>query len=478
MQGRGAGAMRTLIRGGLVLSMDERIGRLPQGDVLVEDDRILAVGPALEAPDAAVIGAEGCLVLPGLVNAHLHTWQTALRAIGGDWTSADYFRIMHGVLGPRYQPEDLRVGTLVGALAQLDAGVTTLFDWCHGNATPEHTDAALDGLLDSGIRAVFGHGTVKPQPRPGEPHFSEVPHPAAEIRRLRTTRLAADTARVTLAACILGPDYSTLDVCRADFALAREYGLLSSAHVWGNTNRLVPAGYRRLAEEGLLGPDHNLVHGTYLGEEELRVIVESGVSVTSTAAAEVKGNAREPLSCRVAALGGAPSIAPDTELLNGGGMLDCMRAALQLHRLFNNQHIVARQQAQPAAAAAQEIATSGSPITAVSLTHEAVLRWATINNARALRLDHRIGSLTPGKQADLIIVRRDSLGMIGAREPVQALIHFAQAADIRDVMVGGRLLKQDGRLLHPGLAAEKARLLASGDRLLAGTGLPGAAGQD
>lgn len=467
--------MRTLIKGGFVLSMDERIGRLPQGDVLVEEDRILAVGPALEAPEAAVIEAAGCLVLPGLVNAHLHTWQTALRAIGGDWTSADYFRIMHGILGPRYKPEDLRVGTLVGALAQLDAGTTTLFDWCHGNATPEHTDAALDGLMASGIRAVFGHGTVKPAPKPGEPHFSEVPHPAAEIRRLRTTRLASDTARVTLAACILGPDYSTLDVCRADFTLAREYGLLSSAHVWGNTNRLVPEGYRRLAEDGLLGPDHNLVHGTYLDDDELRIIVESGVSVTSTAAAEVKGNAREPLSCRVAALGGAPSIAPDTELLNGGGMLDCMRTALQVHRLFNNQHMVARRQAQPAPAGApQEIATSGSPITAVSLMHEEVLRWATINNARALRLDHRIGSLTPGKQADLIIVRRDSLGMVGAREPVQALVHFAQAADIQTVMVGGRILKQDGRLLYPALAAEKNRLLASGDRLLAGTGLAGA----
>ncbi|HWL82304.1 MAG TPA: amidohydrolase family protein [Roseomonas sp.] len=460
--------MRTLIKGGFILSMDDRIGRLPRGDVLVGDERILDIGPDLVAADARVLDASGCIVLPGLVNAHLHAWQTGLRGLGGDWTSADYFRIMHGQLGPLFRPEDMRIATLAGALAQIEGGVTTLFEWCHGNATPEHTDAALEGLAESGIRAVFGHGTVKPKPRPGEPHFSTVPHPAAEIRRLRTGPLTSDSGRVSLAACILGPDYSTLEVCRADLALAREYGLLSSAHVWGNTNRLVPDGYRRLAAEGLLGPDHNLVHGTYLGDAELRVIVESGVSVTSTAAAELKGNAREPLSCRVAALGGAPSIAPDSELLNGGGMIECMRFALQAHRIFNNIRAEARAREAPERpAATTEIATAGSPITSVSLRHEEVLRWATINNARALRLDHRIGSLTPGKQADLIILRRDSLGMVGARDPVQALIHFAHPADIREVMVGGRLLKQAGRLLAPGLEALKGRLLASGDRLMA-----------
>ncbi|HWX47063.1 MAG TPA: amidohydrolase family protein [Roseomonas sp.] len=462
-------AVRRLIKGGAVLSMDEAIGSLPKGDILVEGDRILALGPSLDAGGAEQLDASGCLVLPGLVNAHLHSWQTAMRGIGGDWAGTDYFRIAHGLIGPRYRPEDLRIGTLIGALAQLEGGVTTLFDWCHGNATPEHTDAALDGLLESGIRAIFGHGTVKPKPKPGEIHFSQVPHPASEIRRLRTTRLSDDEARVTLAACILGPDYSTLEVCRADFAMARDYGLLSSAHVWGNSNRLVPGGYRTLAAEGLLGQDHNVVHGTYIQDDELRVIIDSGASVTSTAAAELKSDAREPLSCRVAAMGGAPSIAPDSEVLNGGSMLDCMRFALQVHRVFNNMHEVARIAAgQGARTGAMELATPGTPIQTITLRHEEVLRWATINNARALRLDHRIGSLTPGKQADLIVVGRDSLGMIGARDPAQALIQFARASDVRMVMVGGRILKQDGRLIHPGLDALKVELLRSAARLLDG----------
>jgi cytosine/adenosine deaminase-related metal-dependent hydrolase len=455
--------MRSLIKGGLVLSMDDRIGRLPTGDVLLDGDRILDVAPSIEAADVEVIDASGCIVLPGLINAHLHTWQTALRGLGGDWTSNDYFHGMHAVYGPRFTPEDLRIGTLVGALGQIDAGVTTILDWCHGNATPEHTDAALDGLRESGIRAVFGHGTVKPLPQPGQPHFSEVPHPVEEIRRLRRGPLASDEARITLAACILGPDYSTPEVCRADLHTAREFGLLSSAHVWGNSNRLMPEGYRNLVAEGLIGPDHNVVHGTYIADDELRLLVESGASVTSTAAAELKNNVREPLACRVAALGGTPSIGADTEVLNGGGVLDAMRFALQAHRIFNNMHTVQAHREAPAQAMA--VATSGSPITATSLTHEAVLRWATIGNARALRLDHRIGSLTPGKAADLIVVARDSLNMIGARDPAQALLHFAQAADIRHVLVAGRPLKRDGQVLYPDLPALKARLVQAGDRL-------------
>ncbi|MFC3127382.1 amidohydrolase family protein [Pseudoroseomonas globiformis] len=457
--------MRRLIKGGTVLPMEDGSAILPGGEVLIEHDRILAIGHALDAAGAEVIDAQGGLVMPGLVNAHLHSWQTAMRGIGGDWAGTDYFRIAHGAIAPRYRPEDLRIGTLVGALAQLEAGVTTLFDWCHGNATPEHTDAALDGLMQSGLRAVFGHGTVKPKPKPGETHFSQVPHPAAEIRRLRRGPLASDDALVTLAACILGPDYSTLEVCRADFALAREYGLLSSAHVWGNSNRLVQGGYRTIAAEGLLGPDHNLVHGTYIDDDELRIIVDSGASVTSTAAAELKSDVREPLSCRVARMGGRPSIAPDSEVLNGGSMLDCMRFALQAHRIFNNNHEVARSSAAPRPL---EVATPGSPIQTITLRHETVLHWATLNNARALRMDHRIGSLVPGKLADIIVIGRDSLGMIGARDPAQAVIQFASPADVRMVMVGGRILKQDGQLLHPGLAALKARLLESAGYLLKG----------
>ncbi len=462
---------RLLVTNATVLSMDEAIGEMAHGAVLVENDRIVAVGPAIVADDAEIIDAGGGIVCPGLINTHLHTWQTALRGISADWASDAYFRIVHGKIGPAYTPEDVYIGTLIGALAQLDAGVTTLFDWSHGNATPAHSDAAIDALEEAGIRAVFGHGTVKPLPKPGELHFSQIPHPEAEIRRLRRGRLSSDDALVTLAACILGPDYSTLEVCRTDFRLAREYGLLSSAHAWGNSNRLVQGGYRTIAAEGLLGPDHNIVHGTYMADDELRVIVDAGASVTSTAAAEMHGHIHAPLSGRIRALGGLPAIGPDTEVMNGASMFECMRNALLLQRNFDNRAAVARLEAEAAARGGPigsgVVATSGSLISEVSTTSRDVMQWATTNNAKALRMQHRIGALAPGRQADLIVVARDGLGMIGAEDPVQALVHFAQPADVRTVMVAGRIVKRDGQLLCSGLTERKAELMQSSRRLRA-----------
>jgi 5-methylthioadenosine/S-adenosylhomocysteine deaminase len=431
---------RLLIRRGAILSMDDAIGDLPRGDVLIEGERIADVAPRIVADDTRVIDASDCIVLPGFINAHLHNWQTLLRGIGADWTAADYDDILHAQLAPRYSPADLATATRYGALAQLDAGATTIFDWCHNNPTPDHTDAALDALEQSGIRAVFGHGTVKPDPKPGQPHYSQIPHPRGEIERLRKGRLASDDARVTLAMCILGPEYATLDVCRRDFALAREFGLFSSAHVWGHAKRTVPGGYRTLAAEKLLSADHNIVHGNYLSDEELGIILDAGISATSAPAPELRLRANEPLSGRIRRRGGRPSIGVDGNAFGCDRMLDALRFALQSQRLFNNL------------AAARERPNETLP---VSINTREALAWGTIDNARALRLDHRIGSLRPGKLADLIVVRRDSLTVAPATDPAQAVVNYAQSADIETVLVGGRIVKEGGRLT--GKAVDKAR---------------------
>ena len=432
--------VKLLIRHGTILSMDDRIGDLPRGDILIEGDRIADIAPSIESADARIIDASDRIVLPGLINAHLHNWQTLLRGIGADWTATDYDDVLHAQLAPRYRPADLATATLFGALSQLDAGTTTIFDWCHNSPTPDHTDVALDALEDSGIRAIFGHGTVKPDPKPGQPHYSQIPHPRGEIERLRKGRLASDDARVTLAMCILGSEYSTLDVCRHDFALAREFGLFSSAHVWGHPNRTVPGGYHTLAAEKLLSQDHNIVHGNYLEDDELDVILGAGISVTSAPAAELRLRAREPLSGRVRRRGGTPSIGVDCNAFGCDRMLDALRFALQAHRMFNNQ------------IAAQSQPTGALP---VSIKTREALAWGTIDNAKALRLDHRIGSLRPGKQADIIIVRCDGMTVAPARDPAQALVNYAQNADIETVLVGGRFAKEGGRLTYKGV--DKAR---------------------
>ncbi len=457
-----------LIKSGAVLSMDPSIGDLRQGDVLIEGDRIRDVAPRIDCGEARILDASRHVVLPGLINAHIHTWQVPLRGIGGDWAGPDYDTVLHTTLAPRYTPEDLHSATLFGALAQLDAGTTTLFDWCHNNPTSAHSDAAIDALREAGIRAVFGHGTAKPQPRPGEPHFSTVPHPRAEIRRLRTGPLANDEALVTLAACILGPDYSTLEVCRQDFALAREYGLLSSAHAWGTTGRVVPDGYRPLIAEGLIGPEHNLVHGNYIEDDELEMLFEAGASVTSSATVELRAHVRMPLAWRVRRLGGKPSVGVDCTAFGCDRMLDALRFALQSFRLMSNQARLSSLERDGAVSGTRQPADAGGSIVKeVAIRSREILEWGTINNAKALRLDHRIGSLAPGKQADIIMVRRDSMNIGPTPDPAETLLHFAQNADVEVVLVAGRIVKQDGRLLHGRLDSCTRKVAAVSERLLA-----------
>jgi cytosine/adenosine deaminase-related metal-dependent hydrolase len=472
---------RILIKDACILSMDPTIGDLDRGDLLIIDEHIAEVSPHIDAETDRVINGKDTIVLPGLINAHVHTWETAMRGIGSDWAGSDYFSFFHARLAPLYTPKDTFIGTLIGSLAQIDAGVTTIFDWCHNNATPAHTDAAIDALFDSGVRAVFGHGTVKAHAKPGEPHFSQMPHPLAEIRRLRTGRLSDDQALVKLAMAILGPDYSTLEVCRQDFRAAREFDLLSSAHVWGRANRLVEGGYRTIAKQGLLDANHNAVHGNYIEDDELKVLVDSGASVTSTTTGEMNNHVRPSLSGRVRHLNGYPSIGTDSEVATKGDMFEAMRSALRMQRLFANKETVRQLELSQDSAAAtfarnnlKTIGTGGSFIEKVSFKTREILEWATINNARALRMDHLVGSLSPGKQADVIVVKRNALHIVSAQDPVQTIVSYAQSSDVDTVIIAGHIAKEKGKLKYSSLKKRQRELQRSAGRLLTKAKVKGA----
>jgi 5-methylthioadenosine/S-adenosylhomocysteine deaminase len=157
-------AHRTLIRGGTVVTVDPALGEVPRGEVLVEDERIVAVGPALGVGDAELIDADDCLVLPGLIDTHRHTWQALFRNIASDWTLAHYFTGLHGTLSGLYRPQDTYAATLIGTLEALDSGITTLLDWSHNLNTPEHTDAALDALLETRRSSPPPGCSVRPSP--------------------------------------------------------------------------------------------------------------------------------------------------------------------------------------------------------------------------------------------------------------------------------------------------------------------------
>src|SRR5262245_56465479 len=300
---------KILLKSGIVVTQDGAIGVLPKGDVLVEAGRIAAVAPELSPPDAEVVDCAGHFVLPGLINAHMHTWQTGLRSVASNWTLPKYFRRMHAGLATAFRPEDLHIATLVGALNQLNCGTTTLVDWCHNNPTPAHNDAAIDALLESGILAAFFHGTPKPDPKPGEPGFWQVPHPRSELERLlkrRSGRLLG------LGAAILGPHYSTMDVAIHDFRMARDLGLVASMHQGGGPAR-TPEGWERLESAGLLGPHINIVHGNNLTDDQLRRFCSLGLSFSVTPESEMIAGHGFPITGRLRALGREPSLGVDIE---------------------------------------------------------------------------------------------------------------------------------------------------------------------
>ncbi len=429
---------RTLIKGGTVITVDRELGDFAEADVLVEDGAIAAVGPNLEAADAEVLDAADCIVLPGMVDTHRHTWQALFRNIASDWTLAHYFTGLHGTMSGLYRPEDTYSGNLIGTLEALDSGITTLLDWSHNLNTPEHTDAAVEAAFESGSRVVFGHGG-------GHRHWqpvSALPHPAEDVRRLREGRLASDDQLVTLCLAPRGNQFATMDVTEADWRLADELGIRISCHFgdgeWGR-NRPVAA----LAERGLLGPTMTFVHCNTLADDELQMMADAGCSASISPDIELQMGHGWPATGRLLDAGIRPSLSIDVCCSNGGHMFGTMRATIGTERGFDNEH--ARERGEPT-------------VREMELTCRDVLEFATIEGARACGLEHKIGSLTPGKRADVIVVRADSFGMTPLNNPVGAFVYSAHPGLVDTILVDGKIVKRDGKLL--GVDAERVRRLA------------------
>jgi len=440
---------RILIRNAAIVSMDDGVGDFT-GDLLIEGERIAAIGPRLPAGDAEVVDATGCIVIPGLINAHMHTWQTALRGVAANWTLQEYFKHVHAGLATVFRPEDIGIATLAGALNQINCGTTTLVDWCHNNPTPAHTDAAIDALIESGIRAAFFHGSPKPDPKPGEKPFWEMAHPRLEVERLLKHRLPANHGLVTLGLAILGPHYSTLEVALADFALAREFGLIASMHQGGGVAR-TPEGWARLEAAGLLGDNVNIVHGNNLSDAQLAKFVDLGMSFSITPENEMAQGHGHPITGRLRKLGSAPSLGVDLESVLSGDMFGVARIALAMQRALDN--------------ADYRAAHGTIPDTSTVPVREA-LAWITIRGAQMLRMQDRIGSLALGKQADLVLIDARALNMHPVHDAVASVVMQTSLANIDSVMIAGRWKKRHGKLLYGGLAQCQSALAASAERIL------------
>lgn len=425
---------RTLIKCGWLVSMDEAVGDLRDADLLIEDDRIVAIGKSLDAACDEVIDASRMIVMPGIVNAHHHTFQAVMRSLGSEWLKGEYFKLMYADMSTRFTPEDNYLGNLVGALGQIDSGVTTLADYCHNLTSLEMAERSLDGLEESGVRAIFVHGDgVAPKhSRESNPPEQRL-HPRQRVDALRKGRLTSDDARVTLGLGILGPDFGTIEASIANYRMALEYGVwISSHYTRPKSSRVTPDGYWRLAEEGLLAEGQNAVHCNFLEDDEFKLLADHGLTFTATALVELHGYAAPTIIGRCRAAGITPSIGVDTEILASGGIFREMHACLLFER--NNEHRSRRQKDKP-------------PHERMPVSSREALRWATIGGAMAMGLEDRIGSLTPGKKADIVMLRADDLNLSPVHDPIFSIVEQAHPGNVDAVIIDGIFRKRGGKLL-------------------------------
>jgi cytosine/adenosine deaminase-related metal-dependent hydrolase len=422
-------AHRIVIANGYVLSMDGEIGDIEHGSVLIEGSRIVAVEHDLGSVDAELIDAAGGVIMPGFVDTHRHTWQTALRGICSDWTLMDYFLGMRSTLSPRYAAEDVYVGNYVGALEALDAGVTTILDFSHCNNTPEHADKAIQGLADAGIRAIFAYGYFAPPQ--AEPHFSTHEMRLEDSRRVHRELDALPGDLLTMGISLTEPGLIPFEETRHEVETARDLGVVMATHtacIWG-----LPSALDQFAHCGLLGPDIVHVHCNACTERDWRLLQRSDGKISVTPETEMQMGMGHPPIRKAIDAGLVLSLSCDVVSSNSGDMFTQMRLGLQDARaLDNDDHH--RRRTDP---------------TALSYSTRDAITWATVNGARALGLDDRIGSLAPGKQADLIVVApgNDRLNMLGLANPVGAVVQQANASNVQTVLVAGSPVKREGRLL-------------------------------
>lgn len=444
------GHKRTLLRGATVITMEpgqeDRIA-----DILIERDKIAAIGQNLRvAPGSArVLDLAGHVVVPGFIDSHRHLFQALLRGMAANWSLMQYSVGMFGTIGQHFSVQDMFIANQLGAFDALDAGVTTVFDWSHNQITPAHTDALIAGLDSTSLRATFGYGgapslwaeILKP------PYHSSTLTNAAEVRRLRSGRFASDSGLLTLGLAARGPDLSTMDVVKDDWRLARDLGIRINIHIAQGISPGRPAVVP-LHDAGLLGPDLTFGHCNLLEDVEMKMMADNGVTATSTPEDESNMGHGWPAISRLVQAGVWPNIGIDTCMAVGADQFTAMRFALAIPRAEHNA----------------EVLDTGNNPWALKFSTRDALRMATVEGARALGQQDRIGSLAVGKQADLIAINTVDPSMTPLIDPVSAVVQHASRSVVNHVFVAGRHVKENGKLVGVDMArlSEEANTASAG----------------
>ena len=427
---------RTLFKGGTIVTMDSNVPNLSTGDVLVDDSRIVAVGVNLHADGAEVIDAAGSIVMPGLVDAHHHMWLGVMRRMMPDVDDLfAYIGVVAETLGAHYRPLDMYLSTKLTAVASLDAGITTIIDACHSSRSPAHTDAALDALDDAGIRAWHMVGAAMDKK-------ASAAHLPADLRRLADNwNHGNGLVRVGLFGQL------NLDWWK----VARGLDMRILTEFIGDLAKLGP----EFAEPGVLGPHNIFNHCTRVPQETWKLLADAGVNVTVNPRSDALfGFDDESFAYQQAIDHGlTPALGIDLDTAFGSDLFG------EMHALFGQQRSAMRYRR-----------FRGEANVPAPISVEAVLKAATVNGARAAGLESEIGTLTPGKQADIIMVRTDGVAVFPVTNAIGTIVQAVERSDVDTVMVAGEIRKRAGKLVGVDVAKLTTDVTASRDYLLEASG--------
>lgn len=436
----------TLIRGGAVLSMDAAVGNFAKGDVLIRGSKIVEVAAKIDASEAAVIDAAGMVVMPGFIDTHHHQFETALRSLladailindGRPESAANYYEWMLQKFSVLYRPQDVYISELFGGLSQIDAGVTTVMDVSQIHHSPEHSDAAIAALRDAGRRAAFGYfeGWGDAAKYPGD------------ARRIKAEHFASDDQLLTM---VMGGEIY-LPFYEEAWALGRELGIPVALHVVG-TFGMQPV-FDQLAEAGKFGPDNIFIHMTGMSEMAWNRAADAGAHISLSVPIEMQMRHGNPPLQQALDLGLQPSLSTDVECTMTADMFTQMRSAITLQRMLANDKAL-RGEDYPKLLSAMD-----------------VIRFATIEGARGLKLDHKIGTLTPGKEADIILLDANAINVAPLNHVPGAVVTLMERSNVSTVLCAGKIRKWQGTLLGHDIGKLRSELEASRDFLIEAAGI-------
>ena len=488
---------RYIIRGGHVTSMDPAVGDFVKADVLVEGKKILAVGPNLHAGGAGEIDARGKIVMPGFIDTHHHQFETALRSFlangilindqsGSASAKPSYFEYILLTFAPVYRPEDVYISELFGGLAQLDDGVTTVHDVSQIHHSPQHSDAAIKALFDTGRRAAFGYFESAGANILGTNPDNKYPTDAPRIKKQWFS--SSDQ----LVHMIMGGEVYLGDATTdQSWTIGRQLDLQIAAHI------LSPFGIRPTFDKLAagtggnghigIGPDNLFMHMTGMSDAAWQKVKNVGAQVSIGFPIEMNMRHGMPPILRMQSLGMEPSLSTDVEVTMTADFFTQMRVCMNVQRGLVNQMVLDSPNGNqnlpnpldwglPESAVTVPGPFPGWPTPPAGipapLTTRDVLRFATINGAKHLRLDQKTGSLTPGKEADIIILDATALNVAPLNNVPGAVVSLMDRTNVETVIVAGKVRKWKGKLLDVDLNHLRRQLENSRDDIFAAAKVP------